>query len=25
VWLGAFVPCLILVPIAIALFTGVKT
>lgn len=25
VWLGAFVPCLLLVPVAIALFTGMRT
>lgn len=25
VWLGAFVPCLLLVPVSIALFTGVRT
>lgn len=25
IWLGAFVPCLLLVPVAIALFTGMRT
>jgi lipopolysaccharide export LptBFGC system permease protein LptF len=25
IWLGAFVPCLLLVPVAIALFTGIRT
>ncbi|MFM9958383.1 MAG: LptF/LptG family permease [Phycisphaerales bacterium] len=25
VWLGAFVPCLLLVPVAIAMFTGMRT
>jgi hypothetical protein len=25
VWLGAFVPCLLLLPIAVALFSGLRT
>jgi hypothetical protein len=25
IWLGAFVPCLLLVPVAIGLFKGIRT